>query len=212
MLLISALAYDFLRPSARVSEGPADADQRTYVKGTWDDFEALLAGRGDGAGARMAYLDGEIELMSPSINHEHVKTTIARLVEAYADELEIDINGYGAWTLKNEAKQAGVEPDECYVLGGAPKESPDFAIEVMWSKSRLNKIEIYRRLGVKELWAWERRRGIVIHALRRGQYREAAKSAFLPELDLKLVASFALEPNQSRAVRELRAALRNKAR
>ena len=54
---------------------------------SWSEFEILLAVRGDRAGLRMFYLEGEIELMSPSESHEGIKTTIARLkVEAYADD------------------------------------------------------------------------------------------------------------------------------
>src|SRR5439155_5576949 len=67
---------------------------------TWEQYEALLEMRGDRAGVRMAYLQGELELMSPSRSHEGIKKTLARLLEAYAEERGLDLNGFGSWTLK----------------------------------------------------------------------------------------------------------------
>lgn len=188
---------------------PTDMDQRVILYGmTWKDYEILLAVRGDQSGVRMAYLNGAIELMSPSINHEGVKTTIGRLVETYADERGLELNGYGSWTLKNALVERGLEPDECYVLGEAHKDVPELAIEVVWTSGGLNKLEIYRALGVGEVWIWERHKGFTVHLLRDGRYEEAPRSALLPDLDLKLLERFAVSPSQSQAARAFRAALR----
>ena len=62
-----------------------DRDQRVIMHGLdWWQYETMLAVRGDRSVPRMAYLEGELELMSPSKTHEIIKTTIARLLEAYA--------------------------------------------------------------------------------------------------------------------------------
>ena len=188
---------------------PPSMDQRVTLHGmTWKDYEIMLALRGDRSGVRMAYLHGAIELMSPSIDHEGIKKTMARLVEAYADERGWDLNGYGSWTLKDALAERGLEPDECYVLGGAPKDVPDLAIEIVWTSGGLNKLEIYQTLGVGEVWIWKRESGVTVHLLRDGRYEEAPRSALLPELDLKLLDRFALSTNQAQAVRAFRAALR----
>lgn len=188
---------------------PPDMDQRVILYGmTWKDYEILLAVRGDRAGLRIAYLDGAMELMKPSREHEGARKTIARLVQAYADERGLELNGYGSWTLKSALVERGLEPDECYVLGEAHKDVPDLAIEVVWTGGGLNKLEIYRALGVGEVWIWERSRGLTVHLLRDGRYEEAPRSALLPELDLKLLERFAVLPSQSQAVRAFRAALR----
>ncbi len=179
---------------------------------TWKDYERLLADRGDEAGARMAYLDGTIELMRPCFHHEGVKKTIARLVEAYADERGLGLNGYGSWTLKNAFVEKGLEPDECYALGVPSGDIPQLAIEVVWTSGGLNKLEIYRSLGVGEVWVWERGAGITIHLLREGRYEKAPRSALLPELDLPLLQSFVESPDQSQAVRAFREALRGSVR
>jgi Uma2 family endonuclease len=211
LLIEPSPAHDKPAPGASTAP-PPDMDQRVILHGmTWKDFEILLAIRGDHAGARLAYLNGEIELMSPSINHEVVKKTIARLIEAYADERAIDLTGCGSWTVKNAFKERGLEPDECYVLGAANKEVPDLAIEVVWTSGGLNKLEIYRGLGVGEVWIWKRNAGITVYLLRGDHDEEASRSALLPELDLKLIDHLATSPNQSQAVRDLRKALRETA-
>jgi Uma2 family endonuclease len=56
--------------------------------------------------------------------------------------------------------------DECYIVGpDQNKEVPDLALEVVWTSGGLDKLEIYRRLGVGEVWIWKDGR-ITVHALR----------------------------------------------
>jgi Uma2 family endonuclease len=176
---------------------------------TWEQYEALLEMRGDRAGVRMAYLQGELELMSPSRSHEGIKTLLARLLEAYAEERGLDLNGFGSWTLKSRPKERGVEPDECYELGGGPKEFPDLAIEVVWTSGGLDKLEIYRAFAVREVWIWRDSR-IEVHALRSDQYERITKSELLPGIDLGHLALLAESDNQTQAVREFRNSLRGK--
>lgn len=197
--------------AARVDapESAPNIDQRVILhRIPWKVFEVMLAARSDQAGVRMYYLKGELELVSPSRSHESIKKILARLLEAYADELGLEMNGYGSWTLRSAERERGAEPDECYVLGMTSKETPDLAIEVAWTRGGLDKLEIYRGLSVREVWIWERTTGIEIHVLRGEQYERIARSEVLPEIDLALLASFLDRPSQSQAVRELRAALR----
>jgi Uma2 family endonuclease len=195
-------------PAISPTSPPREEDQRIFLRGvTWSEYEVLLAIRGDRAGVRIAYLEGDLEIMSPSINHEGIKKTIARLLEAYGDERGIDFNGYGSWTIKRAPKERGVEPDECYIFGTERKEAPDLAIEVVWTHGGLDKLDIYRGLGVREVWLW-RDEVIEVHVLQNGAYSRVPRSAFLPDLDLALLTSFLDRPNQAQAVREFRAELR----
>lgn len=197
------------RPKPPSMRPMMEEDQRVFLYGkTWQEYEILLAVRGDRAGVRMNYLNGAIELMSPSRNHEEIKKTIARLLEAYCDERGIDLSGYGSWTLKNAPKERGAEPDECYILGETNKDIPDLAIEVVWTRGGLDKLEIYRGIGVAEVWVWDRDEGLRVFALAEEHYELRARSAFIPDLDLLWLVSFLDKPTQSQAVRALRAALR----
>jgi Uma2 family endonuclease len=192
-----------------------EEDQRIVLRGmSWQDYEALLAIRGDRSGVRMYYLDGEIELVSPTKIHEGRKKTLARLLEIWAMESDVALNGFGSWTLKRELREAGAEPDECYIVGDSvEKDVPDLAIEVEWSRiTGISKPEIYRRLGVRELWTLKSDGRLMIRILEKGAWVEHARTKLFPKLDLAWLRSFLdIEP-QSKAVRALRDALRTKKR
>jgi Uma2 family endonuclease len=185
------------------------ADQRVVMYGVpWSHFEAQLALRGDASRPRMSYLEGALELMSPSKGHERIKSYIGCLIEAYALVRGIDLSPYGGWTLKNALKESGAEPDECYILGGdQEKDAPDLVIEVVWTAGGIDKLEIYRRLGIGEVWLWKRDL-IAIHVLRGDRYERAARSRVFPALDVGLLASFLDRPTALQAVKAFRAALR----
>ncbi|MBK5968081.1 MULTISPECIES: Uma2 family endonuclease [Thiorhodovibrio] len=189
-------------------------DHRVFLRdASWGDFETLLTMRGERSVPRMAFADGVIELMSPSSQHEHLKSLIGRLTEAYMLEQGIDFSPFGSWTLKQEKQQAGVEPDECYVLGhldvqeAAAAKRPHLAIEVIWTSGGLNKLEIYRRLEVAEVWVW-RRGELKPYVLKEGHYQLAEQSTVLPGIDLDRLAQF-LDgyPFASAAIRAYRATL-----
>jgi Uma2 family endonuclease len=197
----------------RVHDGELE-DQRVILHDmSWAMYEALLAFRGDRSGVRMYFLDGEIELLSPSKTRESRKTTLARLLETWALEMDVDLNGFGSWTLKREVKEAGAEPDECYILGPADeREVPDLVIEVEWSRTTgLPKQEIYRRVGVRELWTLKSNGELALRVLEKDRYVErdiAEGSRVLAKLDLPWLLGFLDGPSQSAAVRALRDALR----
>jgi len=100
------------------------------------------------------------------------------------------------------------EPDDCYVFGAEPlaKGCPDLVIEVVWTRDGLDKLEIYRRLGIGEVWFWKRDE-ISVHVLVEGQYETRTRSACLPALDLDLVCRLVAVDPLNEAVRQLREAL-----
>src|SRR5216683_198276 len=48
---------------------------------TWADYQRLMEMRGDKSVPRLAYLEGALEIMTPSRPHESLKSMIGRLVE-----------------------------------------------------------------------------------------------------------------------------------
>ncbi len=186
-------------------------DQRVRLHGIdWEGYESFLALRGEQSGTRVTYLNGELELMSPSINHEIFKKTLARLLEAYAEERGIELNGYGSWTVKSAKDKLGVEADECYIVGlrDAEPTIPDIAIEVVWTSGGIDKLEVYRGLRVPEVWFWQKS-ALRFFLLQDQGYLASARSRLLPDLDPALIARCMGEPSQTQAVRALRAALRD---
>jgi Uma2 family endonuclease len=193
------------------SPDPASIDNFVYLRGvSFREYEALLEMRGDHSVPRVAYLEGVLELMTPSRYHENDKTRFARLLEAWAEETGIELEGIGSWTLKSSKEDRGAEPDECYTVGRVPvsdDDRPDLAIEVIWTSGGINKLEIYRKLGVREVWFFERGT-LRFFALRTDQYELITHSELLPGVDPDLFIRCMAEPTQAAAVRALRAELK----
>jgi Uma2 family endonuclease len=204
---VAMVAAAPLRPPLPAASAE-DADQRVILHGvSWERYEALLALLGDDfPGLRVTYLEGALELTSPSRNHEAIKTTFARLIETYAMEMEIELEGYGSTTFRKRAKERGAEPDECYTVG-VMGEVPDIAFEVVWTSGGLDKLTVYQGLGVPEVWFWKAG-AITLHHLGPDGDEEVSKSRFLPELDVAELVRFPDLPTQTRAARTHRDALR----
>jgi Uma2 family endonuclease len=187
-------------------------DHFVYLRVDWKGYEQLLAMRGESSVPRITYLEGLAELMSPSRYHETDKKRFARLLEAWSDIAGVPLEGYGSWTLKAKAKRRGAEADECYTVRRVAKsdrDRPDIAIEVIWTSGGIDKLEVYRKLGVREVWFYERGT-LRFFALRREAddvYREIPRSELLPELPVDALLDCMKQPDQSSAVRALRAAL-----
>jgi Uma2 family endonuclease len=187
-------------------------DQLFVIHGvSWDQYEALLAALGERSGVRVTYCEGTLELVRPGGPHERKKKTLARLVEAYAEEAELQLSGYGSMTTRKEMAERGVEPDECYVLGTVEDGGiPELAIEVIEKSGTINKPSVYRGLGVPEVWFWKKGQ-LSIHLLGADGYTESARSRFLPGLDVAELATFvAREGDQTTVVRAWRARLRER--
>lgn len=183
-------------------------EQRFVLHGvSWHTY-VRLRDELDTPGLRMTYCEGTLELTRPSIEHEATKTCIARLIELFALERDVPLYGYGSATFRREAKARGLEPDECYCVGGTLKEFPDVAIEVVLTSGGIDKLAVYSGLGVREVWFWEND-AFHIHALRGEEYEPIAASELIPDLDLAELARFVRWPDQHEAVKAFRSWLRN---
>jgi Uma2 family endonuclease len=192
----------------------ASAERRFVLQGVpWRTYVALRDELdAAGAGVKMTYLEGTLELMSPSMLHEEAKKIIARLIEVWAMEHDLDLRGFGGTTFRREAKKRGLEPDECYKLGKLEEDGvPDIAVEVIVSSALVDKMAVYAGLGVPEVWEWRPDSGtIAVHCLVGANYERREHSEALPELDLALLARF-VQPgeNQTRLAKAYQAALRS---
>ena len=184
-----------------------DTDQLVVMHGV--DFRTYSAVREllDSPGVRMTYLEGALEIMSPSRRHEHEKTTIARMIETFALERDVPLLGYGSTTFKREAKERGLEPDECYCLGHELGDAPDIALEIVITSGGINKLAVYRGIGVKEVWFFKDRR-FQIFTLQDDHYQAIEKSALVPDLDFAVMEELVKLPDQHAAVKAFRDRLR----
>jgi len=202
ILLVMSMAA-----ALRKHDDTTDADSIVVLHDvSWDDYERLLAIRGDHSAPRISYLEGEVEIMSPSRDHEVIKSYIGRLVEMWCIDRGIELTPVGSWTIKKKAKRRGAEPDECYIFGTDERERPHLAIEVEWTHGGIDKLAIYEELGVDEVWYW--RKGIIeVYVLSDRKLVPSERSRLLPDLDLELLASMLDRETLTQAVRDFRAAI-----
>ncbi|MBW4441479.1 MAG: Uma2 family endonuclease [Plectolyngbya sp. WJT66-NPBG17] len=173
---------------------------------TWEQFEELDRSLECFAGVKLAYLDGNAEIMPISPEHEDFKSTLVRLLEAFMDEKDVRYYKRGSPSLGNKELGARNEPDESYNFD-APKASPDLVIEVVKTSGGINKLEGYRRLGVKEVWFWED--GVLaFYELQSDGYQKVAKSNLLPNLPIDIFCRYIVYHDQYEAVKEFRKIIR----
>jgi Uma2 family endonuclease len=187
---------------------PAEQEPRVLLaRVPWAAY-VVLRDAIESAGVRMTYLDGLLEIMSPSREHQVDKSQVARLFELFCLEMDIPLYAYGSTTFRKEEKQRGLEPDECYCRG-ADREIPDVALDVIKTRGSLDKLEVYRGLGVREVWVFEEGKFAIL-ASRGDRYEEIAKSVVFPELDFARLAELVHEPDQHAALKRFRDELRRR--
>jgi Uma2 family endonuclease len=178
------------------------AEQRVVLHNvSWETYERLLAEHTDRSAPRFAYDRGELEIMSPNPEHERANRRIAQLVLAVADEVGIPAEDLGSTTFRREDLERGFEPDSCFytrneeAIRGKDRidltvdPPPDLVIEVDITSPSLDKLPIYARLGVPEVWRYDGRK-VSILVLEGERYAETARSAALWPLTSVILSRF----------------------
>jgi Uma2 family endonuclease len=171
---------------------------------SWGTYERLLAEREERRSPRFFYDRGVLEIVSPSTEHDGVSRVIAALIELLAEEADADVFNAGSTTFKREDLSRGFEPDECFYFGGnagrvrelvagkgnleldSGDPAPDLVVEVDITSPSLDKLPIYSRLGVTEVWRHDGGRLEILGLADDGaggeepRYAEAPESTFLP--------------------------------
>ncbi|WP_009634214.1 Uma2 family endonuclease [Synechocystis sp. PCC 7509] len=160
---------------------------------SWEKFEAI-ASLLEETKIRLTYLDGTLDIMSPSPAHEESKGTVGLLLETYLRHIGRRFYTTGGYTLGSREDGARGEPDESYNLDFV-KPIPDIAIEVVITSGGVNKLEKYRRWGVPEVWFYQRQQVFIYH-LQGNKYEQVDKSEFLPELNIDLLVRCLNMPDQ----------------
>ncbi len=171
------------------------SEQRFLLPGhyTWKEFEIIETLTADAAGLRITYLDGCIEFMTLSEQHEMIKTILGFLLELYFCEKGINFIPVGSATRRAKEKGASFEPDESYYIG-EKKSNPDLAIEVNITSGSIDKLEKYKRFNITEVWFWENDKLFLYH-LKNGNYEQINQSELLPDLDIDLLVTCVLIPS-----------------
>jgi Uma2 family endonuclease len=176
---------------------------------TWREFKAveqLL----DRPGYRLSFLDGVLEIQKmPGEPHETVKERIGALLELFLLMAGFDFTPTGSMTLEREAVAVKREADKSYKLAPGQK-LPDLAIEVVFSSGGIDKLEVYKRLKIKEVWFWED--GVLDFYHLRGEgdelyYEKIASSEEVKGIDRELLSRCINMTNHVEAIKTFQQAI-----
>lgn len=163
----------------------------------WETYERLVQEDPDRSAPRFFYDRGELEILSPSFEHEQIARVVAALIEELLVEQEVDVVSAGSTTFNREDLLRGFEPDSCFYFpekipqvrgkrrlsldAGDPP--PDLVVEVDITSPSASRLHIYASLGVPEVWRHDGER-LTILGLRRpdtgdAHYAEIPESALL---------------------------------
>lgn len=175
--------------------------QTVVLKGvSWQTYQALLADLGDHRATRLAYDKGILEIIMPSKLHEIVNRLLARIVVTLTEELNLSVEDFGSTTLEREDLDGGAEPDTCFYIQNAARIQgldpeipdnlpPDLAIEVDITSPSNLRLEIYKQLGIPEVWRYTKK-GLKILRLQDGEYVDWEYSPTFPMISAALLTQF----------------------
>lgn len=166
----------------------------------WSTFKAIMSDVGDGRAWRIAYDREVLELRMPLTEDEEIIGMIESFIEAFADELYLEMRQLGAFTLEREDLTRAIEPDSCFYVQSEsivrgksinlPADPPpDLVIESYHTNSSLNKFMIYASLGVPEIWRY-RNQSLEVYQLVQGNYEQRKNSLAFPFLPIGEITGF----------------------
>jgi Uma2 family endonuclease len=192
----------------------------------WSTYTRLLRIFGKRPAVHLTYDRGMLEIRTLSPEHERLKHLLRRLIEALAEELGMSIAGFGSMTCRRRGRRRGLEPDECYWIAHEPQvrgkdridlrtdPPPDLAVEVDITHSSLDRLGIYAKLGVPEVWRLDDQ-GLTFHVLQaKGKYAAQGQSPAFPFVRPADVLSFLAQRGQldeTAILRQFRAWVRQQA-
>ena len=168
---------------------------------SWTTYQALIHDLESEPGKRLTYNQGTLEIMVPLPPHERYKSLMGRIVEVTTEETETEIASLGSTTWSREDLQKGLEADECFYIQNEQAvrgkgdidltvdPPPDLAIEVNNTSSSIHRLEIYRAMGVPEVWRFDGV-ALTIYQLFDEEYCPQEASAVLPLLHREDILRF----------------------
>jgi Uma2 family endonuclease len=192
------VAIPIFKPVSQMQLTPGS--QVTIPNVTWEEFEFILQELGDKRASRIAYHQGNLEIIVPLPEHEISKDLISDIVKILLKAKGIKYQPFGSTTFKKQGT-AGVEPDACFyiqnyqqMIGKRRLQSddppPDLAIETdVTSKTTL---DAYEAIGVPELWIYDSGK-LAIYLLKNGKYIKSEQSPYFEDIAITQIIPAAIE-------------------
>jgi Uma2 family endonuclease len=145
------------------------ADVGALENVSWETYQRLLHEL-QHRRLQLTFDNGRLTIVSPSHQHDRIKTLIGGMIEIVALDWKIPMARLGSSTWVREDVWKGLESDECYYVQNEPRvrgkdqidlatdPPPDLAIEVQIAHQDVDRPALYAALGVPELWHFRRER------------------------------------------------------
>ncbi len=168
---------------------------------TWNEFESILLDLGEHRASQLTFDRGTLEIMVPLPEHEYFKSAIADLIAQLAEELGIEYERLGSTTWKHKGGMAGAQPDECFYIQNLDAirgrldidlntdPPPDLVLEIDITNKSLDRLPIYARLGVPEIWRYDKGELKIYHLVNM-EYLGSSTSLAFGNFPVKDIPSF----------------------
>jgi Uma2 family endonuclease len=197
---------ELLRPEP-LANGTEPEQRVVYSPVSWVRYLALDDTLGHNRpGPRLYYLDGELEIITTSKEHERLKEWFGGFMDIYFEEMQLEVMHHGQATMRLALKEAGAEPDKSWCIG-QEKEFPDIVLEIALTSGGINKLDTYRRFQVPEVWFWRGDKLEVFVLAASGMYEPSSASRLLPGLNNGLLERCLAIRSWQQARRAFRAGL-----
>lgn len=159
----------------------------------WQTYTRMLRAFAERPSLRLTYDRGDLEIMTPLLEHDTDGRFLGRLVVTLTEELGLPLKAGGSTTFRRRKHRRGLEPDDCFWIANEPRmrgkrqldlrvdPPPDLAIEIDVSRSSLDRMGIYAKLGVPEVWRLDDPQTLTFSVLGQDdQYAESTHSLTFP--------------------------------
>lgn len=189
---------------------------------SWQTFQALLSDMGDQRSSRLTYDQGTLQIKMPSKLHEIINRLLARIVTTLTEELGLDVANLGSIILERQDLAKGAEPDTCFYIQHASQLEgldpeipenlpPDLVIEVDITSPSTRRMDVYRSLGIPEVWCYTKKQGLQVFLLSGSspnqEYIQSTYSAAFPIVSADVLNQFLQQRqtmNENAVVRKVR--------
>jgi Uma2 family endonuclease len=174
-----------------IAQAPEALEHVVFYDVSWTAYEKILEAFEE---RRLphTYVDGTLELMTISHEHEWTNAILGRFIENLSIELKVRITSSGSTTLRRQLKQRGLEPDKSYYIANYAAvrglkrinlnrhPPPDLVVEVDVTHKSLDRLEPYARLGVPEIWQHGSKGIRFLKRVSESSYRVVKRSVSFP--------------------------------
>ena len=168
---------------------------------SWATYESLLKDYAGYSGVRINYDRGRLEIMAPGPDHEFVSSSFDTLTQVAAAAERRDVTPLRSTTFKRVDLERGFEPDSCFYIEHAARmrgkkeidlsvdPAPELVVEVDDTSPSLDKMPIYAKVGVREVWRYKKEK-VTIYGLENDGYQEREFSLAFPDMSREQLETF----------------------